>query len=186
MSWYKKAEEIEETEGLDITNLMEEDLWRNVLKTSPSHYKIMPKHLQRKIQNPLVSLAAFMSFTNQYIKTAIEWSAKFSGNQRENVKLWNDKNIEQKSLEQIYQDCNDFLTETALTTQNSFSTAGMDFWFSRNGMASTGFKDGFWGEEIGNELDEIAQSFGGSFLVEDKNGRLEISPVLKQIDNLYK
>lgn len=77
-----------------------------------------------------------------------------------------------EALRKIKKDCDAF-QQQATGIEENLTRAGHDFWFTRVGHG-TGFWDGDWPTELGDELTELSQKFGHVDVYIGDDGQLEL------------
>jgi hypothetical protein len=118
----------------------------------------------------------FETFLHQYVDTAL-WSSTNetdpetgAGNsfQSDNFDI---EDLSICCLEQMKHDCLNFMTSTWDMIKDDPSTAGHDFWLTRNGHGA-GFWDGDWPDDIGDKLTSESKPYGSAYLYLGDDGKI--------------
>jgi len=115
-------------------------------------------------------------FTTQYIVTAL-WSST-DDNDKPLDDDYSTQDISQECLDQMIADCAKFQAENNAEIHkclgsfaDNLSTAGHDFWLTRNGHGA-GFWDGDWPQEVGERLTKASKAFGEFNLYVGDDGQI--------------
>ena len=112
-------------------------------------------------------------FTGQYLVTALWSSADDEGNPMDdNHDLFD---LSEEAINKAIEDCRKFQEDNAALLEGySLSTAGHDFWLTRNGHGA-GFWDGDYEKDVGDKLTVASKSFGEIDLYVGDDGELYFS-----------
>ncbi len=111
----------------------------------------------------------FQEFFDSYVETAL-WSSTDESRDDGGDPLddnYGPEDIAPKTLEEMKKDCRDFLDENWELIDLAYSSAGHDFWLTRN-RHGAGFWDGDW--KYGDELTKSAHAYGSVDLVVGQDG----------------
>lgn len=103
-------------------------------------------------------------FVKAYVDCAL-WTESPEGQH------WEQSGIAPETYASMIDDCMKFVAANTEHVKNHMSFAGHDFWLTRNGHGS-GFWDGDWPEQTGNELTKSAKSFGPFSLYMGDDGKI--------------
>lgn len=112
------------------------------------------------------------TFINAYIECAL-WSS--TDDNGEPLDIYSAEDIAPETLEEMRQDCADFIdgnTEDLEASDLSAESAGHDFWLTRN-RHGAGFWDRGLEEEISERLTKAAHAYGScDLMLDEENGRI--------------
>lgn len=108
-------------------------------------------------------------FLNAYIACAL-WSSTDDNGTALDAN-YSPSDIAPETLSKMEEDCKAFLINNSDIIEPDFAEAGHDFWLTRNGHGS-GFWDGDWDKEIGEQLTEASRKFGEFNLYVGDDGKI--------------
>lgn len=118
------------------------------------------------------------NFINQYLITALWSSCDENGDSLDDN--FDASFIDLYSIKESIKDCLEFIKlaeDENLLDDVSYSTAGHDFWLTRNGHG-VGFWDGDYPKKIGDRLTELSKNFNeldcSSYVLHDDTVKIEI------------